>query len=58
MMNATTTSIVYLQEIKQDIGGGRKEESEGEGYMIYTCRDIRKGEEGGRRQRERCEVKR
>jgi hypothetical protein len=24
----------------------RKEESEGEGYIIYTCRDIRKGEEG------------
>ena len=45
---ATTTSIVYLQEIKQYIGGGKKEESEGEGYIIYTCRE-RKREEGGRK---------
>ena len=58
MMNATTTSIVYLQEIKQDIGGGKKEESEGEGYIIYTCRERgrEKREEG--RERERSEVKR
>ena len=49
MMNATTTSIVYLQEIKQDIGGGKKEESEGEGYIIYTCRERgREKREGGR----------